>query len=92
MTSNRVSSKEASDYIRRSAVNNHAEFLNKTIIVSIYTNLPHTPMQNVIFLSKRYGVAVLLLQWKETDKKQCVFDSFINKIQCKDIIFDLNIY
>ena len=69
MTSNRVSSKEANDYIRRLAVNNHAEYLDKTIILSIYTNLPHPPMQNIAFLNKLYGMAVLLLQWKETDKK-----------------------
>ena len=50
MTSVRISSKEANDYIRRSAVNNHAEYLNKTIILSIYTYLPHPPMQNVAFL------------------------------------------
>ena len=66
-----------------------AEYLYQMIISSIYTNLPHTPMQNVVFLNKRYGVAVLLLHWKETDKKQCVFDSFTNKIQCIDIILEL---
>ena len=54
---------------RRSAVNNNAEYFNKTIILSIYINLPHPPMQNVDFLNKRHGMAVLLLQWKETDKK-----------------------
>ena len=69
MTSDRVSSKKASDYMRRSAVNNHAEYLNKTIILSIYTNLPHQPMQNVAFLNKRYGFALLLLLWEESDKK-----------------------
>ena len=49
-------------------------------------------MQNVVFLNKPYGVAVLLLQWKETDKKQCVFDFFTNKIQCIDIILELKYF
>ena len=45
-----------------------AEYLNKTIILSIYTTLPHTPVQNVVFLNKPHGVAVLMLQWIETEK------------------------
>ena len=69
-----------------------AEYLNKTIILSIYTNLPHTQMQNVVFLNKLYGVAVLLLQWKETDKKQCALDSFTNKTQCIHIIVKLKYF
>ena len=46
-----------------------AEYLNKMIIISIYTNLPHPAMQNVASLNKRYGMTVLLLQWKEIEKK-----------------------
>ena len=92
MTSDMVSFKEASGCIRRSAVNNHTEYLNKTIILFIYSNLPHTSMQKLVFLNKRYGVAVLLLQWKETNKKQCVFDSFTNKIQCIAIILELKYF
>ena len=49
-----------------------AEYLNKMIIISIYTNLPHPAMQNVASLNKRYGMTVLLLQWKEIEKKNSV--------------------
>ena len=63
-----------------------AKYLNKTIILSIYTNLPHTPMQYVVFLNKSYGVAVLLLQWKDTDKNSVTLIFFTNKIQCVENI------
>ena len=49
-------------------------------------------MQNVAFLNKRYGIAVLLLPWEESDKKEHVFDSFTNKKQCIDIILDLQYF
>ena len=64
MTSNRVLSKEASDYIRRLAVNNHAEYLKKTIILSTYTNLPHPPMQNIAFLKETKSATMNIFRKK----------------------------